>query len=376
MGFLQNLFQKKPKVNRVDVTKRFELITRIGQGSMSRFFKARDTLTGKIVGLKLLDKEKTKKFEARFAAELKKPTEGEIAVSLNHPNVVRTLEWGESFEGEPFLVMEFLDGVGLSFLIDVQNETMRQHRLSLMIQIGEGIEYLHQNRWIHRDLCPRNMIVTEADHVLKLIDFGLVVPNTPPFQVPGNRTGTANYMAPELIRRQKTDHRIDIYSYAVTCFEMFTRRHPWPEATSIDAVIQHINSPPMSIDKLVPDIDPQVAQAIMKGLEQDPAKRWQRASQMVELFQEAAARLPMQPEPKPAPTREQSRSATSSARPDVIPARSDRSVPATNSPSSSSSKDKPATKKPRAPQPPSNAPDKRPKGLHDDDDMIMDILSQ
>ena len=60
-------------------------------------------------------------------------------------------------------------------------------------------------------------MVTE-DNQLKLIDFGLVVPNTPPFQAPGNRTGTANYMAPELIKRQRTDQRIDVFSYAVTCW--------------------------------------------------------------------------------------------------------------------------------------------------------------
>ncbi|MCY2966042.1 MAG: protein kinase, partial [Planctomycetota bacterium] len=192
MGFLQNLFGGKSKVPKTDLTKRFELISRIGQGSMSRFFKARDTKTGRIVGLKILDKEKTKKFEARFPPELKKPVEGEVAVTLDHPNIVRTLEWGESLEGEPFLVMEFLEGVALSYLIDVQNAVMQRNRLSFIIQLGEGLSYLHKQNWIHRDLCPRNVVVTEPELVVKLIDFGLVVPNTPPFQAPGNRTGTAN----------------------------------------------------------------------------------------------------------------------------------------------------------------------------------------
>lgn len=356
MGFLQNLFQGKPKVPRTDVTKRFELICRIGQGSMSRFFKARDTKTGRIVGLKLLDGEKTRKFEARFPPELKKPSEGEVAVSLVHPNIVRTLEFGETLEGEPFLVMEFLEGVSLSYLIDVQNEVMQTHRLSFMIQLGEAVAFLHENRWIHRDLCPRNVIVTEPDLVVKLIDFGLVVPNSPPFQAPGNRTGTANYMAPELVRRQKTDPRIDIYSYAVTCFEMYTRRHPWPEAASIDAVIQHINTPPVDITTLVPGIDPQVAQAIMKGLEAEPARRWQRIGLMVEEFREALARQPTAVVPPPA------------REPDSPPAPAGRPAPAAPSP--------PAGASPRRSRAVgSGKRPHKPGARASDEDYILDILS-
>jgi serine/threonine protein kinase len=298
MGFLDKLLGRKPKVTPTEITKRFELIGRVGQGSMSRFFKARDTKTGRLVGLKILDKEKTHKFEARFPAEWHKPSEGEIAVSLDHPNIVKTYEWGETTEGDPFLVMEYLEGVNLSFLVDVQNAVMQQHRLNFMIQLGEGLAYMHSRQFIHRDLCPRNVVVTEPELVVKLIDFGLVVPNTPNFQAPGNRTGTAAYMAPELVRRQRTDARIDIYSYAVTCYEMFTRRHPWPEANSLDAVVQHLNQPPLDIQTLVPTIDSQVAAAIMKGLEREPTQRWSRVQLMVEEFRQAAERLGL-PLPEP-----------------------------------------------------------------------------
>ena len=298
MGFLDKLLGRKPRVTPTDITRRFELICRVGQGSMSRFFKARDTRSGRIVGLKILDREKTRKFESRFPAEWNKPCEGDIAVSLDHPNIVKTYEWGETLEGDPFLVMEFLEGVSLSFLVDVQNAVMQQHRVNFMIQLGDALAYMHSRQFIHRDLCPRNIVVTEPELVVKLIDFGLVVPNTPNFQAPGNRTGTAAYMAPELVRRQRTDPRIDIYSYAVTCYEMFTRRHPWPEATSLDAVVQHLNNPPLEIDTLVPGIDPQIAQAIMKGLARDPAQRWSRVQSMVDEFRQAASRLGL-PQPGP-----------------------------------------------------------------------------
>src|SRR5260221_7805020 len=102
--FLKNLFEGKKRLPRTDITRRLELIGRVGQGSMSRVWRARDRFSGKIVALKVLDKEKTKRFEARFAPELKKPTEGEVALGLRHPNIVATYEFGMTLEGEQFLV--------------------------------------------------------------------------------------------------------------------------------------------------------------------------------------------------------------------------------------------------------------------------------
>jgi serine/threonine protein kinase len=295
-NFLKDLFDGKKRPPKTDITRRFELLGRVGQGSMSRVWRARDTLSNKVVALKVLDKEKTERFESRFPPELKKPTEGEVAVTLNHPHIVKTLEWGITSDDEQFLVMEFVDGLGLSYLVDTQNELMQKHRLSFMIQLGEALRYFHEQKWIHRDICPRNIMVTDGDNQIKLIDFGLVVPNTPPFQAPGNRTGTANYMAPELIKRSRTDQRIDIFSLAVTCFEMFTRRHPWDAAETLEAVLQHINTPPIDIRDAVKGIDEQVAAAIMKGLAIEPRDRWQSVGPMIYQFREAQERL--SPKPK------------------------------------------------------------------------------
>lgn len=283
MSFLQQLkklFARKPKVHRIDITKRFELVVPFGQGTMSKVWRALDRTSGREVAVKVLDKVRTRRFEARFQG-LNKPSEGHIAVQLNHPNVVKTYEFGTTLNDEQFLVMELIDGVSLTWLVEMQNEQMQQQRLSLIVQLGEAIEYVHSAGWIHRDLCPRNILVDKSG-VLKLIDFGLMVPNTPPFRAPGNRTGTANYMAPELIKRQPTDQRIDIFSYSVTCFEMFTKQLPWEAAESLEAVMQHINKPPRDIRELHPGIDETVAATIMKGLERDPRDRWQTMTEMLQ----------------------------------------------------------------------------------------------
>jgi eukaryotic-like serine/threonine-protein kinase len=292
MSFLKKLFKPRPKkAKRVDIKKRFELIGRVGQGSMSKVWRATDSLSGKPVALKLLDKVKTAQLEKRFVG-LNRPPEGDVAMGLKHPNIVQTLEAGTTTEDEQYLVMEFVEGVGLSFLIDRQNERMKKNCLWYAIQLGEALDYLHKNNWIHRDLCPRNILVSDDD-VVKLIDFGLVVPNTEPFRQPGNRTGTAAYMAPELIKRQKTDEKIDIFSYAVTVYEMFARQLPWKTKhnDTLESVLGHINTPPRDLTDVVPGIDAGVAAVVMKGLERNPRDRWPSVRKMVDELRACGKRL-------------------------------------------------------------------------------------
>ena len=284
MKFLDKLINKQPEIEKIDVTKRFELIGRVGQGSMSKVWRANDTIANNIVALKVLDRAKTKRLESRFVG-MNKPVEGVIAMSLDHRNIVRTYEHGWTTNDEQYLIMEFVEGVGLSFLVDVQNDTMKKRRLDFMIQLGNAIQYFHDQNWIHRDICPRNVMVSDRN-IVKLIDFGLVVPNTPEFRKPGNRTGTANYMAPELIKRQRTDQRLDVFSYAVTCYEMFSRQLPWESGETLEAVLQHINQPPTDIRSIVPNILEPVADTIMRGLQVRPDDRWSSVNDMVERFEE------------------------------------------------------------------------------------------
>ncbi|HAA59772.1 MAG TPA: serine/threonine protein kinase [Planctomycetaceae bacterium] len=292
LEFLKNLFKKTPKVEKVDLASRFELIGRVGQGSMSKVWRARDPSTDRMYAIKVLDREKTRKLEERFLSKgLERPSEAEVALQLDHPRIVKTLETGTTIDDETFLVMEFVEGVSLSFLIDTQNEHMQQGRLRFLIELGEALEHFHSKHLIHRDICPRNIMLDE-NYRIKLIDFGLVVPNTPPFQQPGNRTGTANYMAPELMKRKKTDQRLDIFSYAMTCYEMYANRLPWDSVgQTIELMQQRINTPPADIREYVSDIDEDVAETIMRGLESEPSSRWSSASQMVARFRDARERL-------------------------------------------------------------------------------------
>lgn len=291
MRFFSSFFRRREHERRTDLSQRFDLVSRLGTGSMSKVWRAVDKSIGRVVALKVLDIEKTARYESRFVDRVK-PSEGEIATQLQHPFIVRTFDYGRTTHNEQFLVMELVDGIGLAYLVDTQSEPMQSHRLRIMIELGEAVEYLHKQNWIHRDICPRNVLLNK-EYSTRLIDFGLVVPNTPAFQEPGNRTGTANYMAPELIKRQRTDQRIDVFSFSVSCYEMFTKMFPWPSITgaSLEMMLKRINQRPQEIQEIVPDIDQQVASAIMKGLEADPRDRWQSMGDMLTELRAAHHRL-------------------------------------------------------------------------------------
>jgi serine/threonine protein kinase len=290
VGFFAMLFGgggggtgKGPPVN---IAKRFDLLGRTGQGSMSKVWRARDRNLGRVVCLKLLDKEKTAKFEARFVG-LKRPPEGEICVSLRHKNIVQTYEWGITTTREPFLVMELIDGLGLNFLIETNSPQLAGHRIDYLVQVADGLEYLHQQGYLHRDVCPRNIMVTK-DHVVKIIDFGLAIPDRPEFRRPGNRTGTPNYLAPEVIKRVATDHRVDLFALGVTAYEVFTGQLPWEKTASMQTLQSHLNSPGKDPAEARRDLDPAVVKFLRKAIERDPRDRFQTAAE----FREALKALP------------------------------------------------------------------------------------
>ena len=285
---LSELFgsKKKGALPRIDVKKRFELLGRTGQGSMSKVWRARDNKLGRVVCLKILDKLKTAKFEARFPG-LKRPSEGAICTTLRHPNVVQTYEHGLTLQGEQYLIMELIDGMGLNFLIETHSPNLEGNRVHYLIQAAEGLEYIHQAGYLHRDICPRNIMVDKEGR-LKYIDFGLALPYKPEFCKPGNRTGTPNYLAPELIKRITTDHRVDLFALGVTAYEMFTGHLPWDKAQSLETVMSHLNSPGQDPRKYKPDLDDEVAQFLRKAIEREPKKRFQTAKE----FREALHALP------------------------------------------------------------------------------------
>jgi serine/threonine protein kinase len=279
----------KAPLKRINVPKRFEGLLRTGQGSMSRVFRTYDREIGRTVALKLLDKVKTKRFEERFPG-LNKPSEGEICMALRHNNIVITYEHGQTTDNEPYQIMEWVDGLGLNYLVETKSPQLNGKRIEFLGQLCDALQYMHDSRWLHRDLCPRNVMV-DKDGIVKLIDFGLTIPYTPPFCAPGNRTGTPDYLAPELVMRRPTDHRVDMYALGVTAFEVFTSALPWERTPSSEENFRRrLNAPPRNPCELNPKLEQDVADLLLRSIAKDPRERFPSAR----AFKEALANLQKQ----------------------------------------------------------------------------------
>jgi len=251
----------------VNLEKRYSIVSETSRGSMSKVFRALDNQTGKTVCLKVQSREKNEAATARASSRERRPPEGEMAIHLVHPHIVRTFEYGTSNRGEHFLVMEYIDGVSFQFVRETRSANTAG-KIELLAQAAEGLASVHSAGFIHHDINPRNFLVNR-DQQVKLIDFGLTIPNRPAFCGPGNRTGTVQYMAPELLRREPIDERIDIFAFGVLAFEFLTERLPYDAANNAAIMLQRINAEPL--DPAV--VKPQLSEELCAMLRQLTSKR-------------------------------------------------------------------------------------------------------
>jgi serine/threonine protein kinase len=259
---------------RVNLARKYTIVTECAHGSMSSVFRAIEKGSGREVCLKVQNAAKNQAAAARAAREEDRPGEGEITSKVVNTHVVQTFDHGVSTHGEHFLVMEWINGVSLQYLRESKMFPGLRDRLKLLAQAAEAIAAVHSAGFIHHDINPLNFLVTNNPVSVKLIDFGLAVPNTPAFRRPGNRTGTLNYMAPELILREPIDERIDIYSFGVVAFEFLTGRLPHDPAASMKSVIVRLNSSPLDPSRLNPELNPAMTQLLGKLTARRKEDRW------------------------------------------------------------------------------------------------------
>jgi len=281
----------KPRRSRVNLQRRFTLISMTGQGSMSKVHKAVDNQSGRTICLKVQLPDKNSAAAARSAQE-SRPPEGEISIQIVHPHVVRTYEYGQSTKGEHFLVMEFVEGVSLKFVREARSADLPE-KLELLAQAAEGLAAVHASGFIHHDVGPQNFLL-DRDRKVKLIDFGLAIPNTPLFCRPGNRTGTLQYMAPELVRRETIDERIDIFSFGAMAFEFLTDKLPYDASAtnSMAMLLQRINTDPLDPERANPDLPPAIHDLLRKLTARRREDRWASMANLAEAFRNIAAELP------------------------------------------------------------------------------------
>jgi serine/threonine protein kinase len=180
--------------------------------------------------------------------------------------------------------MEFIDGQSLTFVRQSRSLKLAE-KIELLAQAADGLAEVHRAGFIHHDFGPKNVMVDRNDHV-KLIDFGLAVPNTAAFRRPGNRTGTLQYMAPELIRREPTDEKLDIFSWGVTAFEFLAGKLPYDAVEPMAMMRQRMNIDPMLLKDVAPRLPEGLCSLIQKAITRRKEDRWPKIATMADALRE------------------------------------------------------------------------------------------
>ena len=284
------------------IADKFEIEALVGRGAMGAVYKARQVTLQRKIALKVMKVhgKADAKYAARFAREAK------TASLLDHPNLVRVLDFGQEPDGVLYIAMEYLEGRNLlAALRDWPFETDRI--VTILTQTLSALAVAHDTGIVHRDLKPENiMLVHTKDEdgieteTVKVCDFGVakfdedaaVEPphpsmavrtsssNTTTLTAHGMTVGTPSYMAPEQALGEPTDARSDIYAVGVILFQLLTRRLPFEAATALKVMIEHIEKPVPAPSSFVPEVDPRLERVCLKALRKRPEKRYQSAREM------------------------------------------------------------------------------------------------
>jgi serine/threonine protein kinase len=204
----------------------------------------------------------------------------------NHEFVIGYIEHGKQ-NGSLYLAMEYIEGNNLKLLAADSDPVLSENIATVLIESAQALEHVHESGFMHLDFKPENILLSR-NAALRLVDFDLALPKPEtPIKTKKN-PGTPAYMAPEQLLRQPIDHRVDIWAYGVTAYELLTSQKPFPGETADDIVrLQLERSSFQAPRELNPDIPATMEKIILKCLEQNPEKRYPFASVLVRDLQAA-----------------------------------------------------------------------------------------
>jgi eukaryotic-like serine/threonine-protein kinase len=263
----------------------YTVVSLLGAGGMGEVYRARDARLGRDVAIKVLpgfaasDPERLLRFgqEARAAA------------ALNHPNIVMVYHMGR-YRGVPYLVSELLEGETLRDRLGGGPLAMRA-MIDYGTQIARGLAAAHEKGIVHRDLKPENLFITR-DGYIKILDFGLarmlqpqpvMAADAPTLAIetnPGTLMGTPGYMAPEQVRGEPADPRSDLFVFAAILQEMITGKKVFAKGSAAETMTAILRDEPLPLAELLPVTPPALQRLLLRGLEKDPERRFQSASDM------------------------------------------------------------------------------------------------
>jgi serine/threonine-protein kinase len=259
----------------------------IGEGAMGRVYRATQLTLGKTFAAKILAPHllNDESSHARFASE------AHNAASLNHPNCVSVVDYGQTPDGITYIVMEYIHGVTLERLIVEQYPLARERIVDLAVQVLAALAEAHGLGILHRDLKPENIHVQQLrthGELAKVLDFGIAKLMEEQSAAGTGLTshgmvcGTPEYMSPEQARGHRLDARSDLYAVGVILYQMMTGRPPFESASAVDVLHKHLHEEPVPPSVLLGVPADPLEAVCLKAMAKDPNNRYASAAEFRE----------------------------------------------------------------------------------------------
>lgn len=258
----------------------YEIIELLGGGAMGLVFKAHQKSVGRDVAIKFLSHDLGGDELSRRRME----REAHAMGKLKHPGLVATYEFGISDFGQPYIVMEYVEGIPLSERLQLDNGLDEERAIHFFIQIADAMEYAHRHGVVHRDLKPANIMVTQEPwpDFLKIFDFGIarITADSQMLTCPGEVLGSPVYMSPEQCKGEDIDARSDIYTLGVIMYFSLTGTFPVIGTDGRTTMLLKTRNEPTPLSKSAPDLNlhPYLENLIMRMLRAETAERPQSMS--------------------------------------------------------------------------------------------------
>jgi serine/threonine-protein kinase len=269
----------------------------LGHGGMATVYLAHDEELHRPVAVKLLAENLAgdAAFRERFLREAR------LAARLSHPNVVSVYDAGETEDGRPYIVMEYVPGSTLAGLGPIAPG----EAIELAAQACRGLAHAHAAGLVHRDVKPQNLLLRE-DGMVKVADFGIArAAETTALTQIGTVLGTAAYLSPEQALGEEVTAAADVYSLGAVLYELFTGRPPYEFESLADLAAKQSGGEIVPVGELAPGVPPRVEDAVMRSLARNPAYRPASAAAFAREL--GAGDVPTVPLPAPAPPRRRNR---------------------------------------------------------------------
>lgn len=263
------------------LAKRYEFLSILGRGGAGTVYEVMNLALKRKEAFKVLAESQEEDFSRRFAQEAK------VAASLDHPRIVKIYDFGRS-EGAVWYSMQLVDGPTLANIIEGSIRMDQVSMVRLAVPLLDALDYSHSRGVVHRDIKPANILIN-TDGRPYLTDFGIAKTDDSVLKtLTGHMMGTPAYVSPEQALGKPVDARTDLYSLAVTLYQLLAGRLPFSAESTLQTVVMRLNEPPEPILDHCPALDPGLAACIMKALLLDREERWASATEMRSAIQNAS----------------------------------------------------------------------------------------